>query len=80
MSKKKRKKPKRKVKLPTDSTGEPIQVGDLLSWPDGERLLVETLTYYGEGGIRWMADGADGPGDYSDNLEGSTIICRRLGS
>lgn len=66
---------RRKVKLPTDSTGEPINVGDLLAWPDGERLLVESLTYIGEGAISWMAEGP-GKEEYSDNLACSTIIAR----
>ena len=76
---KKRKAPKRKrkVKLPTDSTGEPIRIGDLLQWPEGERLLVETLTYLGHGA--WMAEEPSASGDeYSDNLGAATIIARGL--
>lgn len=68
---------KHKVKLPTDSTGEPIRIGDLLQWPDGERMVVETLTYVGEGALSWMAEGP-GKEEYSDNLAGSTIIARRM--
>ena len=74
MSKKKR---KRKVRLPVDATGEPIQVGDLLQWPEGERLLVETLTYLGHDA--WMAEEPSADGDeYSDNLGAATIIARGL--
>ena len=79
MSKKKGKpeKRKRKVRLPVDSTGEPIQIGDLLQWPKGERLLVETLTYLGHGA--WMAEEPSADGDeYSDNLGAATIIARGM--
>lgn len=38
------KKAKRKVKLPTDRTGEPIQIDDVLMWDDGTRMQVSTLT------------------------------------
>lgn len=75
MSKDKRKihKKSRKIKLPVDSTGEPIHVDDLLVWPNGEWLKVETLTYVGHGG--WMAEGLD-KGEYSDNLGAATIVSR----
>lgn len=78
MSKKRRKDPRRrrKVALPTDSTGKPIHLGDLLEWPTGERLLVETLSYVGEGSITWLAEE---PGGDSDNLGASTIIRREVG-
>lgn len=69
---------KRKVRLPVDSTGEPIQIDDLLQWPDGSRLKVETLTYVGGSlDMGWMAEGPEGR-DYSDNLGASTIIARGM--
>ncbi len=42
------KKPKRKVKLPTDRNGTPINVDDVVGWDDGTICRVETLTYLGE--------------------------------
>ena len=77
MSKKRTKieKRKRKVRLPVDATGEPIQIGDLLQWPSGERLKVDTLTYVGHGA--WMAEGPGGE-EYSDNLRVATIIARGM--
>lgn len=68
---------KRKVRLPVDSTGEPIQIDDLLQWPNGERLKVDTLTYIGHGA--WIAEEPSASSDeYSDNLGASTIIARGL--
>lgn len=78
---KKRKAPKRKrkVRLPVDATGEPIQIDDLLQWPDGERLKVETLTYVGGPlDMGWMAEGPGGADEYSDNLGAATIIARGM--
>ena len=66
-----------KVKLPCDSTGAPINVGDLLEWCDGQRLKVASMSYYGEGAngtVRWTADDEDG--NFSDNLKASTIVRR----
>ena len=78
---KRHKRPARKVKLPTDRTGEPIHVGDVLEWKDGSRLMVESLTYYGRQldalGFRWVAEGLD-EGEYADNLGASTIIRRTV--
>ena len=66
-------KAKKKVKLPCDSTGEPIHVNDVLGWGDGTRMKVAALNYYGKG--LWNAEGEDG--DFSDNLEAATIVWRK---
>lgn len=69
---------KRKVKLPTDRTGEPIHVGDVLQWDDGTRMQVATLTYYGkelESIGSWTAEGECE--EYSDNLGNSIIVWRK---
>lgn len=44
------KKPKRKVKLPVDRNGTPIDVGDVIGWDDKDGTLckVDTLTYLGD--------------------------------
>lgn len=70
-------KPRRKVKLPVDRTGEPINVGDVIRWDNGQRIQVATLTYYGEDYERygrWTAEDEDG--EFSDNLGGSLIVWR----
>lgn len=76
---KKRERHSRKVPLPTDRTGAPIHVGDVLEWANGERMKVFSLTYYGDQfdvlGYRWTADG-EGDGEYSDNLAASLIVWR----
>ena len=72
------KKAKRKVKLPTDRTGEPIQIDDVLMWDDGTRMQVSTLTYYGDDMKSvgcWTAE--DESGEFSDNLGASTIVWRK---
>lgn len=47
---KKRKKPRRKVALPTDRHGTPIDVGDIVAWDDDEGtcIRVDTLTFLGD--------------------------------
>lgn len=56
------KKPKRKVKLPTDRNGTPIDVGDVIGWDDGTIVKVDTLTYLG-------AEFADTIGSWVVNIE-----------
>ena len=68
-------KPKRKVRMPCDRSGAPINVGDVIQWDDGSRMKVDTLTYYGEDLKNlgcWTAEDEDG--EFSDNLEASLII------
>lgn len=67
---------KRKVKLPLDRNGKPINVGDWLMFVDGP-FHVETLTYYGNGieaaiGGCWTAENEDG--DCCDNLPAGEIL------
>ena len=64
-------KPKKKVKLPTDRTGRPIHVDDILEWRDGTRMRVSGLEWYG-GGF-WCATDCDA-NDYSDNLGASIVV------
>ena len=72
----KKRKLKRKVALPTDRDGTPINIGDWLMFDDGP-FHVDTLTYYGEGlesVIRgcWTAENEDG--DICDNLSAGKVI------
>ncbi len=62
---------KNKVKLPTDRTGRPIRVDDVLEWRDGTRLCVHVLEWYG--GDYWCATDCDAD-DYSDNLGTSVVV------
>lgn len=64
---------KRKVALPTDSTGAPIRIGDVLEWEDGMRLRVAVLNWYGDG--FWTAE--DDGGEFSDNLKASVVVWRK---
>lgn len=68
----KQKNVKCKVALPTDRSGEPIRIGDVLQWDGGERMQVDYMTYYGNG--FWTAE--DDGGGYSDNLGKSLIVWR----
>lgn len=70
------KKRKRKVTLPTDRDGTPINVGDWLMFSDGP-FHVESLTYYGKGvenavGCGWTAENENG--DICDNLSAGKVI------
>lgn len=70
------KKRKRKVSLPIDRDGTPINVGDWLMFDDGP-FHVETLTYHGKGlepaiGGCWTAESEDG--DICDNLSAGKVI------
>ena len=61
----------KKVKLPTDRTGRPIHVGDIIEWEDGARLKVDVLEWYG--GNHW--NGFDcSMEDFSDNLEAGIVV------
>ena len=66
---------KRKVKLPTDRTGTPIRIGDVLEWEDGTRMRVAILSWYGDG--FWAAE--DDGDEFSDNLGASIIVWRGKG-
>lgn len=70
---------KRKVKLPLDRNGTPINVGDWLMFSDGP-FHVETLTYYGKGielaiGGCWTAENE--AGDICDNIKAGVILTYR---
>lgn len=74
------KKQKRKVKLPTDRNGTPIDVDDVLMWDDGTTLKVATLTYYGssfESIGCWTAEDEDE--QFSDNLGASVNLTKTIG-
>jgi hypothetical protein len=60
---------KKKVKLPTDVNGTPINVGDWLMFSDGP-FRVRDLVYFGHG--RWDAEDDDGV--YSDNIGNGTVV------
>ena len=70
-------KPRRKLKLPVDRHGTPIDVGDVIGWDDEDGTLckVDTLTYLGD-------EFADTVGswivnietDAYDNPQGSEVI------
>ena len=67
---------KRKVKLPCDRNGTPIDVGDWLMFSDGP-VHVDTLTYYGRGlepaiGGCWTAENECG--DCCDNLPSGIVL------
>lgn len=66
---------KRKVALPTDRTGTPIRIGDVLEWEDGTRLRADILNWYG--GDFWTAE--DEAGEFSDNLGASVVVWRGKG-
>ena len=66
---------KQKVKLPTDRTGAPIHIDDVLEWEDDTRLRVDVLSWYG--GNFWTAE--DDNGEFSDNLGASIIVWRGKG-
>ena len=73
-----KKKMAKKVTLPTDRTGSPINVGDILQWDNGDRFQVCTLTYYGKEFEHigcWTAE--DCNGEFADNLSGSLVVWRK---
>ena len=70
------KKRKRKVKLPIDHNGTPINIGDWMMFSDGP-FHVDVLTYYGKGlepvlGGCWTA--MDEDGRISDNLTAGVLL------
>lgn len=70
MSKKKHSKRKKKVSLPKDKNGVPINIGDWLMFDEGP-IHVLSLTLYEDGD--WSA--GDENDDYaSDNLKGGEVI------
>lgn len=71
---------KRKVNLPVDRNGVPIDVDDVLMWDDGTVLKVATLTYYGKGWEKygcWTAEDEDE--EFSDNLSASVNLTKTIG-
>lgn len=67
------KKRKRKVSLPTDRDGTPINIDDWLMFSDGP-FHIETLTYYGNGvgSDCWTAENEDK--GFCDNLGAGKVI------
>lgn len=67
---------KRKIKLPIDSKGMPIHVGDYMAFDDGV-YRIEDLTYMGEK-YGWYASASNiikGEDDVDiDNLGGGTVL------
>ena len=68
------KKLKRKVKLPTDRTGAPITIGDVLEWDDGARMRVDVLEWYGDDS--WCATDCS-QDDFSDNISAAIVVARK---
>lgn len=68
--KKSLKKRKRKVNLPKDRNGIPINIGDWLMFDEGP-IHVYSLTFCGDGD--WMA-GTEEDDFASDNLSGGVVI------
>ena len=68
------KKPKRKVKLPTDRTGTPITIGDVLEWNDGSRMRVDVLEWYGDD--FWCATDCS-QDDFTDNIGAAVVVARK---
>ena len=68
-------KPRRKLKLPVDRHGAPIDVGDIIAWDDGTVVKVETLTYIGKEFAdtigSWIVNIET---DCYDNPQGSEVI------
>lgn len=62
---------KRKIKLPVDRDGTPINIGDWMMFVDGP-FPVNTLCYMGEE-LGWYALG-NVEGDESDNLSAGKVI------
>lgn len=65
---------RKRVKLPRDRNGTPINVGDWLMFSDGP-FHVCTMTYYGDDMETigaWTAE--DDGGDYCDNLKAGLIL------
>ena len=75
---KKKKKLKRKILLPTDRNGVPINVGDMVAWEDGTVMKVEIMHFLGEDCVvgDWHIEGRDDD-DYSDNPGGGVVIFKR---
>ena len=66
----KKSKRKKKVNLPTDKYGNPVNIGDCLVF-DKEVIKVTSLTFYGD--EDWIAGTIDD--DYaSDNIKGGIVI------
>lgn len=70
---------KRKVKLPLDRNGVPINIDDWLMFDDG-LFHVDVLNYYGKGlehaiGGCWTAEDEDG--NTCDNLSAGRVVGRR---
>ena len=70
---------KRKVKLPLDHNGVPINIDDWLMFDDGP-FHVDVLNYYGKGvvaavGCCWTAE--DENGNICDNLSAGCVVGRR---
>jgi hypothetical protein len=71
MGKKKPKKVSKKVRKPTDRTGAPITIGDVLEWDDGSRMRVDVLEWYGDG--FWCATDCS-QDDFSDNISAAVVV------
>ena len=74
MGKKKPKKVSKKVRKPTDRTGTPITIGDVLEWDDGSRMRVDVLEWYGDDS--WCATDCS-QDDFSDNIGAAVVVARK---
>lgn len=67
----------RKVRLPVDENGDPIDVGYVLMWGDGTIMKVDHMVWYGDWHnpaiSNWTIHG-EHDDEYSDNPEGCRII------
>lgn len=70
----------KKVRLPRDRHGTPINVGDLIAWDDGTCARVETLTYLGDEFAdtigSWICNIET---DGFDNLQGGEVVWKVVG-
>ena len=66
----------KKVKLPVDRNGHPVNVDDVLMWDDGTVMKVGMLTYYGKGLDivgSWIAEDESGE-DFTDNIKAAVNL------
>ena len=75
---KKKKRLKRKILLPTDRNGVPIEVGDMVACEDGTVMKVVIMHFFGEDSAvgDWHIEGRNDD-DYLDNPRGCVVIFKR---
>ena len=75
---KKKKRLKRKILLPTDRNGVPIEVGDMVACEDGTVMKVVIMHFFGEDSDvgDWLIEGWDDD-EYSGNPRSCVVISKR---